>query len=518
MLIICPKCFTQYQILDEDTSLKGKKCHCSACGCYFDLADDVIELTSSHQKRDEVEKTMDVFSSVDKEPSSFLKDSYEPISLSLFNEPIKDEKEPKFEKSPFDYVPEEFKPVQSKKTPLLSLLIWLLLGAGICYAAYMQKDYLLNFMNKTIEKKFEISAAEPEKTKESISLKVEKMQPAELDAKAVQKVAIEDLNQIPLKEIQIENDLKPIDMAESVASALPIENNITEEENEILLFKDVNHLKKNLEPEFSVFLNNIDEIDIKNVSFISGSGCDQLFISSPTYISNYIKKFKLVTLYKEAVKISKIEKKSLFYVIIRYGISPLINKNYKFIDHSDFIKKCICKEKIKPKALKKKLKKMLRLNKVKTPHEKRLYTNLMFADQWTNTGNSILDVRMPFVDYELVEFCLFLNNKYKTNEGFTKYILRETMKNIIPNEILQRKDKGTLENSIARSIETSWEALLSITEINYLEKAGILRAGTIRKFLYLLKSSSSVYAYQMIMILELEFWLKSINGIIYKEA
>ena len=45
MLIICPKCFTQYQILDEDTSLKGKKCHCSACGCYFDLADDVIELT-----------------------------------------------------------------------------------------------------------------------------------------------------------------------------------------------------------------------------------------------------------------------------------------------------------------------------------------------------------------------------------------------------------------------------------------------------------------------------------------
>ena len=161
---------------------------------------------------------------------------------------------------------------------------------------------------------------------------------------------------------------------------------------------------------------------------------------------------------------------------------------------------------------------MLRLNKVKTPHEKRLYTNLMFADQWTNTGNSILDVRMPFVDYELVEFCLFLNNKYKTNEGFTKYILRETMKNIIPNEILQRKDKGTLENSIARSIETSWEALLSITEINYLEKAGILRAGTIRKFLYLLKSSSSVYAYQMIMILELEFWLKSINGIIYKEA
>lgn len=303
-----------------------------------------------------------------------------------------------------------------------------------------------------------------------------------------------------------------------VAESTNYDLTITEEENEILLFKDVNHLKKNLEPEFSVFLNNIDEIDIKNVSFISGSGCDQLFISSPTYISNYIKKFKLVTLYKEAVKISKIEKKSLFYVIIRYGISPLINKNYKFIDHSDFIKKCICKEKIKPKALKKKLKKMLRLNKVKTPHEKRLYTNLMFADQWTNTGNSILDVRMPFVDYELVEFCLFLNNKYKTNEGFTKYILRETMKNIIPNEILQRKDKGTLENSIARSIETSWEALLSITEINYLEKAGILRAGTIRKFLYLLKSSSSVYAYQMIMILELEFWLKSINGIIYKEA
>lgn len=276
MLIICPKCFTQYQILDEDTSLKGKKCHCSACGCYFDLADDVIELTSSHQKRDEVEKTMDVFSSVDKEPSSSLKDSYEPISLSLFNEPIKDEKEPKFEKSPFDYVPEEFKPVQSKKTPLLSLLIWLLLGAGICYAAYMQKDYLLNFMNKTIEKKFEISAAEPEKTKESISLKVEKMQPAELDAKAVQKVAIEDLNQIPLKEIQIENDLKPIDMAESLSSALPIENNITEEPiNQETVLKEESSEK--IEPvavqeeiQSQPQTPQVDALEVQNISYEIG--------------------------------------------------------------------------------------------------------------------------------------------------------------------------------------------------------------------------------------------------------
>ena len=61
MLIICPKCFTQYQILDKDISLKGKKCHCSACGCYFDQEEDVVELTPSQNEKSTLEKTMDIF-------------------------------------------------------------------------------------------------------------------------------------------------------------------------------------------------------------------------------------------------------------------------------------------------------------------------------------------------------------------------------------------------------------------------------------------------------------------------
>ena len=155
MLIICPKCFTQYQILDKDISLKGKKCHCSACGCYFDHEEDIVELTSSKNEKSMLDQTMDIFDIPNKkEEKTFLDEPHEPISLSLFNDPIEEMKEPKFSKDPFNFVPEEFKPVKSKKTTFVSLVVWLGIGFGICYAAYSQKDFLVQFMNQSIEKAF----------------------------------------------------------------------------------------------------------------------------------------------------------------------------------------------------------------------------------------------------------------------------------------------------------------------------------------------------------------------------
>ena len=36
MFIVCPKCFTKYLISDEIQVLETQKCHCSACGHYFE--------------------------------------------------------------------------------------------------------------------------------------------------------------------------------------------------------------------------------------------------------------------------------------------------------------------------------------------------------------------------------------------------------------------------------------------------------------------------------------------------
>jgi asparagine synthase (glutamine-hydrolysing) len=64
---------------------------------------------------------------------------------------------------------------------------------------------------------------------------------------------------------------------------------------------------------------------------------------------------------------------------------------------------------------------------------------LKFADR-NSMANSI-EVRLPFLSHELVEFTFKQKNSLFLNQGWSKAILRNSMKNILPNEIVWRKDK-----------------------------------------------------------------------------
>lgn len=51
------------------------------------------------------------------------------------------------------------------------------------------------------------------------------------------------------------------------------------------------------------------------------------------------------------------------------------------------------------------------------------------------------EVRLPFLDHRLVEFCFGLGPDLLLNKAVTKVVLREGMRGIVPDEILDRKDK-----------------------------------------------------------------------------
>jgi asparagine synthase (glutamine-hydrolysing) len=53
-----------------------------------------------------------------------------------------------------------------------------------------------------------------------------------------------------------------------------------------------------------------------------------------------------------------------------------------------------------------------------------------------------LEARMPFMDYELVEFASQLPDEWRVRGRTTKYILREAMKRMLPNSILNRPKVG----------------------------------------------------------------------------
>ena len=66
-----------------------------------------------------------------------------------------------------------------------------------------------------------------------------------------------------------------------------------------------------------------------------------------------------------------------------------------------------------------------------------------------------IEIRSPLLDYRLVEYVWSLPLSSKIGGGFTKKILRDAMKGIVPNEILQRKTKIGLAAPTANWLNTS---------------------------------------------------------------
>jgi asparagine synthase (glutamine-hydrolysing) len=68
---------------------------------------------------------------------------------------------------------------------------------------------------------------------------------------------------------------------------------------------------------------------------------------------------------------------------------------------------------------------------------------LRMADR--NSMAHSIEVRLPFLQHELVEFLFTLPPHFKIRNGWTKWLLRNSMKEILPDSITWRKDKTGYE-------------------------------------------------------------------------
>lgn len=68
---------------------------------------------------------------------------------------------------------------------------------------------------------------------------------------------------------------------------------------------------------------------------------------------------------------------------------------------------------------------------------------LRFADR--NSMAHAVEVRLPFLDHQLVEFLFSLPPEFKIHNGWTKWLLRRSVEDVLPKEIVWRKDKVGFE-------------------------------------------------------------------------
>ncbi len=68
---------------------------------------------------------------------------------------------------------------------------------------------------------------------------------------------------------------------------------------------------------------------------------------------------------------------------------------------------------------------------------------LRYADR--NAMAHSREVRLPFLNHELVQFIFSIPSSFKIKEGFTKHVLRMSMNDLLPQSIVWRKDKVGFE-------------------------------------------------------------------------
>ena len=103
---------------------------------------------------------------------------------------------------------------------------------------------------------------------------------------------------------------------------------------------------------------------------------------------------------------------------------------------------------------------------------------LRYADR--NSMAHGTEVRLPFLNFELVNFIFSLPSSYKIKDGFTKYILRKTMMDKIPDKILWNTNKIGFETPQKSWMENSQIQEMIFSSKEQLVKDNILNASVLK--------------------------------------
>jgi asparagine synthase (glutamine-hydrolysing) len=135
---------------------------------------------------------------------------------------------------------------------------------------------------------------------------------------------------------------------------------------------------------------------------------------------------------------------------------------------------------------------------------------LLLSEDRMSMSHSV-EMRTPFLDYRLVEALGQVPPEKKLVRGWTKHILREAVKDLLPPEITWRKDKkgyslpgdvwmrGALRSRVAEVLEQT----MMCAELGFVNAPGARAL-----FDDLLANRPGVQHYDVLRIVTLEFWLR----------
>jgi asparagine synthase (glutamine-hydrolysing) len=103
-----------------------------------------------------------------------------------------------------------------------------------------------------------------------------------------------------------------------------------------------------------------------------------------------------------------------------------------------------------------------------------------------------VEVRMPFLDYRLVNFCFSLPFTSKLRNGYTKSILRDVGAPYLPNAIVRRKGKIGFNAPVAKWMQEGWKEYMNDTiNSKEFEECEVINPAKIKKMFLAISTGKS---------------------------
>jgi asparagine synthase (glutamine-hydrolysing) len=135
-----------------------------------------------------------------------------------------------------------------------------------------------------------------------------------------------------------------------------------------------------------------------------------------------------------------------------------------------------------------------------------LPTILHYVDRMTMAHS--VESRVPFLDHRLVEYAFAMSNDFKINKGITKYLLRESVKDILPEKVYNRRDK----KGFVTPGESSWlrGPLKHLLDVNY-GRLDFLDKEKTKKVIEDYEKGNNKNARLVWRIATLNYWINNVN-------
>ena len=132
--------------------------------------------------------------------------------------------------------------------------------------------------------------------------------------------------------------------------------------------------------------------------------------------------------------------------------------------------------------------------------------NLVYTDRASMAAST--EVRVPFVDVELIEFAMSIPGKYKFKNNESKYILKKAAEIELPREIIYRKKASfgaPIRSWISNDLKSMVDEVLSEENV---ANRGIFNYAEIKRIIDNDRSGKEDNAYRIYQFLTLELWMR----------